>query len=115
MSIKIKALDASVVNKIAAGEIIISPVNALKEMMENSIDANATMIDILVKEGGIKVLQITDNGSGIGKADLPILCERFTTSKLQKFEDLSQIQTYGFRGEASFSQYISCGKGHSDN
>ncbi|CAI4048770.1 hypothetical protein N7582_004469 [Saccharomyces uvarum] len=100
MSIKIKALDASVVNKIAAGEIIISPVNALKEMMENSIDANATMIDILVKEGGIKVLQITDNGSGIGKADLPILCERFTTSKLQKFEDLSQIQTYGFRGEA---------------
>ena len=60
--------------------------------MENSIDANATMIDILVKEGGIKVLQITDNGSGINKADLPILCERFTTSKLQKFEDLSQIQ-----------------------
>lgn len=100
MSLRIKALDASVVNKIAAGEIIISPVNALKEMMENSIDANATMIDILVKEGGIKVLQITDNGSGINKADLPILCERFTTSKLQKFEDLSQIQTYGFRGEA---------------
>ncbi|CAI4048523.1 mismatch repair ATPase MLH1 SKDI_13G2970 [Saccharomyces kudriavzevii IFO 1802] len=100
MSSKIKALDVSVVNKIAAGEIIISPVNALKEMMENSIDANATMIDILVKEGGIKVLQITDNGSGISKADLPILCERFTTSKLQKFEDLSQIQTYGFRGEA---------------
>ncbi|QHS75437.1 mismatch repair ATPase MLH1 [Saccharomyces paradoxus] len=100
MSLRIKALDASVVNKIAAGEIIISPVNALKEMMENSIDANATMIDILVKEGGIKVLQITDNGSGINKSDLPILCERFTTSKLQKFEDLSQIQTYGFRGEA---------------
>ncbi|CAI4035638.1 hypothetical protein SMKI_13G2890 [Saccharomyces mikatae IFO 1815] len=100
MSLRIKALDESVVNKIAAGEIIISPVNALKEMMENSIDANATMIDILVKEGGIKVLQITDNGSGINKTDLPILCERFTTSKLQKFEDLSQIQTYGFRGEA---------------
>ncbi|CCC69671.1 hypothetical protein NCAS_0D00900 [Naumovozyma castellii] len=97
---KIKALDASVVNKIAAGEIIISPMNALKEMMENSIDAKATTIDILAKEGGIKILQITDNGSGIDKEDLPILCERFTTSKLKSFDDLQNIQTYGFRGEA---------------
>ena len=100
MSSTIKALDPSVVNKIAAGEIIISPVNALKEMMENSIDAKATTIDILVKEGGIKLLQISDNGSGINKSDLPILCERFTTSKLSTFEDLNDINTYGFRGEA---------------
>ncbi|EDO17832.1 hypothetical protein Kpol_1043p22 [Vanderwaltozyma polyspora DSM 70294] len=100
MVAKIKALDPSVVNKIAAGEIIISPVNALKEMMENSIDAGCSSIDILVKDGGIKVLQITDNGSGIEKDDLPILCERFTTSKLSKFEDLGNIETYGFRGEA---------------
>ncbi|KAG0659885.1 DNA mismatch repair protein [Maudiozyma exigua] len=96
----IKALDPLVVNKIAAGEIIISPFNALKEMMENSIDAKATTIDILVKEGGIKLLQISDNGSGINKSDLPILCERFTTSKLSTFEDLNDINTYGFRGEA---------------
>lgn len=96
----IKALDPSVVNKIAAGEIIISPVNALKEMLENSIDAGSTTIDILVKEGGIKLLQITDNGSGINKDDLPILCQRFTTSKLTTFEDLDEINTYGFRGEA---------------
>ncbi|CAR25752.1 hypothetical protein ZYGR_0A03210 [Zygosaccharomyces rouxii] len=97
---KIKPLDESVVNKIAAGEIIISPVNALKEMMENSIDAGASSLDILVREGGIKLLQITDNGSGISKEDLPILCHRFTTSKLAKFEDLEKIATYGFRGEA---------------
>ncbi|CAL9730543.1 DNA mismatch repair protein Mlh1p [Monosporozyma unispora] len=97
---RIKALDVNVVNKIAAGEIIISPVNALKEMLENSIDAEATMIDVLVKDGGIKVLQISDNGSGINKGDLPILCERFTTSKLTSFEDLESIATYGFRGEA---------------
>ncbi|CDO93714.1 unnamed protein product [Kluyveromyces dobzhanskii CBS 2104] len=100
MASRIKPLDVSVINKIAAGEIVIAPVNALKEMMENSIDAKATMIDVLVKEGGIKLLQITDNGSGINKEDLPILCERFTTSKLAIFEDLSKIETFGFRGEA---------------
>ncbi|KAJ9132543.1 DNA mismatch repair protein Mlh1 [Pleurostoma richardsiae] len=97
---RIKALDTDVVNKIAAGEIIVAPVHALKELIENAVDAGATSIEVLAKEGGIKLLQITDNGSGIDREDLPILCERFTTSKLQKFEDLSSIATYGFRGEA---------------
>ncbi|KAK6381473.1 DNA mismatch repair protein Mlh1 [Exophiala oligosperma] len=97
---RIKALDLDVVNKIAAGEIIVAPMHALKELLENSVDAGSTIVEVVVKEGGLKLLQITDNGHGIEANDLPILCERFTTSKLQNFEDLLSIGTYGFRGEA---------------
>lgn len=114
---RIKALSQDVVNKIAAGEIIVAPVHALKELMENAVDAGSTSLEVLVKDGGLKLLQITDNGHGIDvslprkqplytdlistqREDMPILCERFTTSKLKAFEDLSSIGTYGFRGEA---------------
>ncbi|RDA96111.1 hypothetical protein CP533_1739 [Ophiocordyceps camponoti-saundersi (nom. inval.)] len=97
---RIKALSLDVVNKIAAGEIIVAPVHALKELLENAVDAGSTAVEILVKDGGLKMLQITDNGCGIQKDDLAILCERHTTSKLAAFEDLSSIGTYGFRGEA---------------
>ncbi|KAG5682391.1 hypothetical protein PVAND_011744 [Polypedilum vanderplanki] len=92
-------LDDSVINRIAAGEIIQNPSNCVKELIENSIDAKAKQIQVNTKQNGLYI-QIIDNGTGILKENLEILAERFTTSKLRKYEDLEKMSTYGFRGEA---------------
>lgn len=93
-------LDDLTINKIAAGEVIENPSAAIKEMVENSIDAGATSIIVEVKNGGKSLIKIIDNGKGIAKEDIPLSIERHATSKLKQIEDLEKIDSFGFRGEA---------------
>ncbi|WP_427338728.1 DNA mismatch repair endonuclease MutL [Caloranaerobacter sp. DY30410] len=97
---KIKVLDDTTINKIAAGEIIERPASVVKELVENSIDAGATSITIEIKGYGKDYIRVTDNGTGIEGDDLEIAFMRHTTSKINKIEDLEKIKSLGFRGEA---------------
>lgn len=93
-------LDELTINKIAAGEVVERPASVIKEMIENSIDAGANNIIIEIKNGGISYIRITDNGKGIEKDDMEIAFERHATSKIRSAEDLKQVKSMGFRGEA---------------
>jgi DNA mismatch repair protein MutL len=93
-------LDDLTINKIAAGEVIERPASVVKEMVENSIDAGAKQITIEIKNGGISLIKITDNGCGIAEDDMEIAFERHATSKIRKAEDLQTVKSMGFRGEA---------------
>lgn len=97
---KVVILDENTANQIAAGEVIERPASVVKEMIENSLDANATSISVEILNGGIKSIKIADNGDGIDADDVEIAFERHATSKIRTIDDLNRISTMGFRGEA---------------
>ncbi len=97
---RIHALDAKLVNQIAAGEIIERPASILKELIENSLDAGAKLIQIEADNGGVKRLKVVDDGHGVGRHDLALALSRHATSKINSMGDLETIATLGFRGEA---------------
>ena len=100
MSDLIRLLPDSVANQIAAGEVIQRPASAVKELLENAIDAGATQIKLLVKDAGKSLIQVIDNGSGMSETDARMCFERHATSKIREANDLFSIRTLGFRGEA---------------
>ena len=99
-SAKIHILPDEIINKIAAGEVIERPASAVKELLENAIDAGATRIQVQIEQGGKQKIVVSDNGKGMGQADLDLCYLRHTTSKLSSADDLFHLHTNGFRGEA---------------
>ena len=96
----IRLLSPSLINKIAAGEVIERPASVVKELMENAVDAGATRIDVSVRQGGLEMVRVVDNGGGIPADELPLALASHATSKIAEADDLFRVGTLGFRGEA---------------
>ena len=97
---QIKRLSPRLANQIAAGEVVERPASVIKELVENSMDAGASRIDIDIEAGGVKLMRVRDNGVGIEQEDMPLALSRHATSKIIELEDLENVRTLGFRGEA---------------
>lgn len=97
---KIKLLSPRLANQIAAGEVVERPASVIKELLENSLDSGASRLDVEVEAGGVKLMRVRDNGSGIAKEDMPLALSRHATSKIHILDDLEAVATLGFRGEA---------------
>ena len=97
---RINSLSKRLANQIAAGEVVERPASVIKELLENSLDAGATRLQIDVEQGGVKLMRVKDNGCGIHKDDLALALSRHATSKIIELTDLENITSLGFRGEA---------------